>query len=193
MTGRVKDWYEVLGIDTNSHDSAINAAIERMSRLASALANTAPDRSQDVRETIRAIRRDLCSGLDARQAYDQQLARSKTELKSEPLASESGNVVPSEIPGQVAPPPFYAGTQNPQSRHDGQAVSESPPSVVDAVVANLAPVVSRFRRFIQSGWSCPTCGSEGRPGDEILRQVRRVHEDRTFGHGYQIDLRKLLG
>jgi hypothetical protein len=167
VTGRVNDWYVVLGIDTNAPDSAINAAIERMSRQASALANTAPDRSQEIRETIRAIRRDLSSGLDARQAYDQELAKSETQYTSEPRETTPENVVPSELPGRFAPPSFNAGTQTQQSGPDMRAVSEFPPSVVDAVVANLAPVVSRFRRFIQSGWSCPTCGSEGRPGDKF--------------------------
>src|SRR5438034_8618110 len=68
--GKAPDWYAVLGVRPGAPAEEIAAAVERMSRQASALANTAPHRSQELRETTRAIKRDLLSGPEARQRYD---------------------------------------------------------------------------------------------------------------------------
>jgi hypothetical protein len=183
VTGRLNDWYEILGLDAGAPESAIGGAIERLSRQASALANTAPDRSQEIRETVRAMRRDLSSGPGARQAYDRELARLKAQPPPGTPASPAQNVAPPEIPSRFANPPFDADRQDQRLPGDDHTVSPSPPSVVDAVVANLVPAVSRFRRFLQSGWSCPTCGSEGRPGDKFCGKCGASMEVTSVGPG----------
>lgn len=67
------DWYSVLGLSPAASADEIAVAVERLSRQASALAVTAPERSQQLREVTRAIKRDLLSGLESRRRYDQSL------------------------------------------------------------------------------------------------------------------------
>lgn len=72
------NWYAYLGLSPEATAEEIQGAVERLSRQASALAATSPERSQLLRETIRAIKRDLLSGPENRRRYDaltpQQLA-----------------------------------------------------------------------------------------------------------------------
>jgi hypothetical protein len=56
------DWYAYLQLPPQASTRDVEHAIERLSRQASALATTAPERSQQLRETIRSIKRDLLSG-----------------------------------------------------------------------------------------------------------------------------------
>jgi len=67
------DWYSVLRLSPAASADEIAVAVERLSRQASALAVTAPERSQQLREVTRAIKRDLLSGLEGRRRYDQSL------------------------------------------------------------------------------------------------------------------------
>jgi Double zinc ribbon len=145
-TGMVQDWYALLKVDAGSDDQTLDDAIERLSRQASVLANTSPERSQQIRENLRAIKRDLRSGPEARLRYNEKLSGYRQDTVSAAAATRS----PSE------PQAAGQGTNSPQA-----------PSIVDAVVANLAPVASRFRRFLQTGWRCPACGSDGGPGDQF--------------------------
>jgi hypothetical protein len=67
---RQEDWYAYLGLSPQAPEEQIAQAVERLSRQATALAVTAPERSQRLRDTIRLIKRDLLSGQEDRQRYD---------------------------------------------------------------------------------------------------------------------------
>jgi hypothetical protein len=71
---RREDWYVYLGLSPQAPEEEIAQAVERLSRQAAALAVTAPERSQRLRDTIRLIKRDLLSGQENRQRYDFGLA-----------------------------------------------------------------------------------------------------------------------
>ena len=64
------NWYAFLRLSPAAREDEIQSAVERLSRQASALAVTAPERSQSLRETVRAIKRDLLSGPESRRRYD---------------------------------------------------------------------------------------------------------------------------
>jgi Double zinc ribbon len=64
------DWYAYLQLPPDATTEDIEEAVERMSRQAGALATTSPERSQLLRETVRAIKRDLLSGPESRRRYD---------------------------------------------------------------------------------------------------------------------------
>jgi predicted amidophosphoribosyltransferase len=71
---RQADWHAYLGLSPQAPEEQIAQAVERLSRQAAALAVTAPERSQRLRDTIRLIKRDLLSGQENRQRYDLGLA-----------------------------------------------------------------------------------------------------------------------
>jgi hypothetical protein len=73
---RLDDWYAYLRLSPGATTDEIESAVERLSRQATALATTAPERSQSLRETIRAIKRDLLSGPENRQQYDDRVWQS---------------------------------------------------------------------------------------------------------------------
>ena len=56
------DWYAYLRLPPEATAGDIERVVERLSRQASALAATASERSQLLRETVRAIKRDLLPG-----------------------------------------------------------------------------------------------------------------------------------
>jgi curved DNA-binding protein CbpA len=74
MPHTVRDWYAVLGVVRSASTEDISLAIEKLARTSAALAVTNPERSQQIRETARSIRRDLLSGPEARRSYDRSLA-----------------------------------------------------------------------------------------------------------------------
>ncbi|NNN09000.1 MAG: hypothetical protein HKL85_07390 [Acidimicrobiaceae bacterium] len=170
MSGE-RDWYTQLGVPAAATKEDIETAVERMSRQASTLANSAPDRSQALRDKVRAIRADLLSGDDARRRYDSRVA--ELRASSRPANGDVRNVDQSQPAisnsGENATPQF--DVTQPQQRTSSPSLppydfNAARPSIVDAVAANVAPVVSRFRRFLQSGWICPACSTEGSPEDE---------------------------
>jgi len=65
-----EDWYAFLRLSPQASEEEIAQAVERLSRQAAALAVTAPERSQRLRDTVRLIKRDLLSGQENRQRYD---------------------------------------------------------------------------------------------------------------------------
>ena len=67
---RQEDWHAYLGLSPQAPQEQIAQAVERLSLQAAALAVTAPERSQRLRDTIRLIKRDLLSGQENRQRYD---------------------------------------------------------------------------------------------------------------------------
>src|SRR5215471_4045986 len=127
------DWYAFLRLQPDATAEEITVAVERLSRQASALATTAPERSQQLRETLRSIKRDLLSGPENRQRYDQSRAQAQ-------------NAVPPQAPAAPAaerpPAPQYPATPAPPA---------APPSAPDPVYApGPAPegMGARFARFM---------------------------------------------
>jgi len=157
-SAEMRDWYEVLGIDPRAPDDQITAAIERLSRQASALANAAPERSQRLRDTVRLIRRDLQGTPDSRRGYDERLGRTKGQGTSGPqpaatMPQQPGSAAgqtPSAVPGWAAPGSWATG-------------SAPVPSITEAVKANLGPLAARVKKFMQTAWTCSQCGAEGSP------------------------------
>ena len=136
------NWYDMLGVSVDAPEEQLRASTEKLSRQAAALATTAPDRSQQLRDVVRAIRTDLLSGPAARAQYDARLA-------SAPRA-ESPTLEPAgRFPSAMTP--AQSGSQR----------------LIDSVVNGIGPAASRFRRFLQSGWTCPSCGLEGGPADQF--------------------------
>jgi double zinc ribbon protein len=100
--GRSRDWYTILGISAGATAQEIATAVERMTRQASALSVTDPDRSHQLREQIRDIKRDLLSGELERQRYDQSLA-SDLQVKHPQAADIPASEFPAEPPAAEFP------------------------------------------------------------------------------------------
>jgi hypothetical protein len=150
----VKDWYEALGLTSDADLRDIDVAIERKSRQASAIANTAPDRSQQIRDMIRAIRSDLLSGVDKRHEYDERLTRARLSAAAPSPLPPTRNVEP--VPTPTGPTPA-----------DESRVPPSP--TVNVPSGEVGRLASRFRQFLQSGWTCPSCHAEGMPEDKFCK------------------------
>ncbi len=138
------NWYTYLGLSPEAATEEIQSAVERLSRQASALAATSPERSQLMRETIRAIKRDLLSGPENRRLYDAQRAAPQAPA-------------PTFRPAPVPVPPA-AGPAPPGS-------SPYPPSAYPPPPGQGAG--SRLARFLKTGWTCPSCGKGGVPSDKF--------------------------
>jgi Double zinc ribbon len=136
-----KDWYAVLKMAADAPTADIAGAVEKLSRQAASMANTAPERSQQLRETVRAMKRDLLSGDEARERYNGQ---------RRPASHVAG-----ASPREPYPPPVTT------TRRPGPAVGPSPGNED----AKKRP--SRFMQFLQSGWTCPECGEGALPGDKF--------------------------
>lgn len=141
---RQQDWYAYLRLSRQAPEEQIAQAVERLSRQAAALAVTAPERSQRLRDTIRLIRRDLLSGQENRQRYDLGLAAAGAAgppAGPPPAAARAvpGPVGPQGAPVPVAPAPAFGG--------EG--------------------VGSRIARFLRTGWTCAACGKEALPSDRF--------------------------
>jgi Double zinc ribbon len=89
------DWYAYLGLSRDATPDEIRSGIERLSRQASALATTSPERSQLLRETIRAIKRDLLPAPGNRAPG--------------PVPPAPGPVPPAPAPMRPSPVPAPAG------------------------------------------------------------------------------------
>ncbi|HXP20994.1 MAG TPA: hypothetical protein VN840_15230, partial [Streptosporangiaceae bacterium] len=130
---QAQNWYSVLGLAPAATGEEITEAVERLTRQASALALTAPERSRQLREQARAIKRDLLSGEAERQRYDQELARRSQAGAAQ--AAQAGNLAaayppPGTVPpGQAYPPP---GTVPPPQGYP-------PPGPVPPAQANPPP------------------------------------------------------
>ena len=93
-----EDWYAYLNIAPDAPTEQVEQAVERLSRQATALAVTAPERSQRLRDTVRSIKRDLLSGPEARARYD---------AEREAAATSAQPASPQEAAPQVPPPPSF--------------------------------------------------------------------------------------
>jgi hypothetical protein len=155
-----KNWYEILGVPTDAPSSDVTSAVERLSRQASALANVSPDRSQQLRDLVRSIRQDLVSGQEARDQYDHALAKSIAPPPPVASTMAQGEVQRPEF-GQQASPVWAYSPPNPVPG------TTAPAPVSDFVSETVMPLVGRFRRFLQSGWTCQSCGAEATPADRF--------------------------
>lgn len=183
MTGwmeltRHNDWYAYLGLPPEATAEEIQHGVERLSRQASALAATAPERSQQLRETIRAIKRDLLSGPDERAAYDAAQTADSAPAAPPPAAMPPGpfNMAPAPAPAAPGPafdaPPYSSPPDSaPSSAAPPGPPYSAPPGPPPPLSAYLPPAgqaaVSRLARFLRTGWTCPACGKGGLPSDKF--------------------------
>jgi hypothetical protein len=155
MTGH--DWYAYLQLPPEATAGDVEQAVERLSRQASALAATAPERSQLLRETIRAIKRDLLSGPQRRPRH--------AAPDPQPLAPPAPPAAPapaaSAPPAPVRPVPL-------------------PPAPVPSAPAGQG-TGSRLARFLRTGWTCPACGKGAVPSDKFCTKcgtpIRPLHPE----------------
>ncbi len=125
-----EDWYAYLNIAPDAPTEQVEQAVERLSRQATALAVTAPERSQRLRDTVRSIKRDLLSGAEARARYDagREAAATAAQPPSPPVAPSP--VPPSPVaPSPVPPPPSFtpaSGTVPPADGGSAAAVFRAP-------------------------------------------------------------------
>lgn len=142
------NWYAYLRLPRDATAQEIAGAVERLSRQASALSVTAPERSQLLRETIRAMKRDLLSGPENRRRYDVSGPRG---LAPPPAAVPPASLSPA--PRAYRPESqVVQGPQAPQAAWDGQ---------------NIRGPGSRLAQFLRTGWTCPACGKGGVPSDKF--------------------------
>lgn len=172
MTGwmeltRHNDWYAYLGLPPEATAEEIQHGVERLSRQASALAATAPERSQQLRETVRAIKRDLLSGPDDRAAYD--AARSPDSAPgAPPPAATPGGPPFNAAPPAAAPDPALDPAPAPPPAAPPPAGPPGPaPLQPSAYLPAGQAAMSRLARFLRTGWTCPACGKGGLPSDKF--------------------------
>jgi DnaJ-class molecular chaperone len=83
--------YKLLNVERDATVETIAGAMERLTRQASALANTAPERSQQMRENIREVREFLLSGEEQRRRYDEQLQISDEQDRARAAAAAAAD------------------------------------------------------------------------------------------------------
>lgn len=165
-TDATSNWYDLLGLPVGAPDDEVAAAAEKLSRHAAALATTAPERSQQLRDTVRSIRADLLSGSAARAHYDARLASSPA---AGPAASPPPQppAAPPPFTAPASPPPQFSEPMPPSAPYAASASPSGPQNLIDSVVNGIGPAAARLRRFLQSGWTCPSCGADGGPADRF--------------------------
>jgi double zinc ribbon protein len=149
------NWYAFLRLSPEATAEEIQSAVERLSRQASALAATAPERSQLLRETIRSIKRDLLSGPENRRRYD---ASRPPDPALRPMSAAAWPTPSGSAPGAPAPGAPAPGAPAPV-----------PPEPVPYAPTRdgVEGFGSRLARFLRTGWTCPACGNEGVPSDKF--------------------------
>lgn len=141
-----KDWYGVLGLDRIAATDEVARAVERLGRQAAAMANTAPERSQHLRETIRAIKRDLLGSDEQRRLYDAGLAA---------------------LPSTAVAPAPGRDVELGASRASDTGLSRTGAS-------QAARRTARFLQFLKTGWTCPACGEGALPSDKFCPRCGAV-------------------
>ena len=167
------DWYAYLQLPLQASIRDVEQAVERLSRQASALATTAPERSQQLRETIRSIKRDLLSGPESPRSYDAPRVRdlapppppAATAIAPPPAPATAPRRAPKHArpePAAPMPPAPTAYTPMPPS---------PTPAPMPSVPVGTAPpgqgAGSRLARFLRTGWTCPACGKGALPSDKF--------------------------
>ena len=147
------DWYAYLHLAVDASTEEIERTVERLSRQAAALAVTAPERSQQLRDTVRAVKRDLLSGPEARARYD--ASRAEAAAMGDATAPQPPSSSSSPPPPPPPPPPLPPPQQQPGYRPAG------------AWPGGQEPISSRIARFLRTGWTCAACGKEALPADKF--------------------------
>lgn len=148
-----EDWYAYLRLSPDATTEQIEQAVERLGRQAAALAATAPERSQLLRETVRSIKRDLLSGPEAKQRYDAGRAAA-------PQPAYQGEQPAGPIP--VSPAPAFAG--------------QSMSSRISRFLRTGWTCVSCGKDALPSDKFCTKCGAPIKPvqPDASAPRTRRV-------------------
>lgn len=167
--GEQPNWYALLGVAATASSQQISAAVERLSRQATALSVTAPERSRLLRDQIRAIKHDLLSSAARRQHYDQALAGPAAGAPGQPLGpppAGSPNPPPASPP-PASPAPYRPAPYDPAVH--GPA-GHGPAGRGPAAAASGPGLMSRVAKFLQTGWVCTTCGHGALPGDKFCQK-----------------------
>lgn len=204
MTGwmeltRHNDWYAYLGLPPEATAEDVQHGVERLSRQASALAATSPERSQQLRETIRAIKRDLLSGPDDRAAHEAARLPASAPAAPPPAAAPPGSfgAAPPASPVPPAPPVQSAAAMlGPGSDAPPAPAPAAPPPAAPAGPGPLPPspyaqvgqaAMARLARFLRTGWTCPSCGKGGLPSDKFCTKcgapIQAIRHDTASGPG----------
>ncbi|WP_300603368.1 zinc ribbon domain-containing protein [Trebonia sp.] len=164
-----EDWYAYLRLSPQAPTEEIEQAVERLSRQAAALAVTAPERSQLLRETVRSIKRDLLSGPESRQRYDAGLAAAAQQAVPPPQPQPQPQPQHAMPPVQQLAPPAQPFPPAPYA--PGAPAPMPPPPA--PIPVSPAPAFaaegmgSRIARFLRSGWTCSGCGKDALPSDKF--------------------------
>ena len=165
------DWYSFLGIGPGATTEQITAAVERLSRQANALAVTAPERARQLRDQARAIKQDLLSGAESRQRYDHGLAaRTANDADTQPpgpVLRQAPAGYPMAAPAGPATPRPTASPPGPAIQSGPMPYGYSPPPVVRAPGVQAPGLMSRISKFLQTGWTCVSCGYGTQPTDKF--------------------------
>ncbi len=173
-----EDWYAYLRLSPLASTEEIEQAVERLSRQAAALAVTAPERSQLLRETVRSIKRDLLSGPESRQRYDAGRAAAAQQAAAQPQAQPQQAMPPVQqamppVPQMAPPPPPFPPAGMPAPYPPGAPAPMPPPPPSAPIPVSPAPAFagegmgSRIARFLRSGWTCTGCGKDALPSDKF--------------------------
>lgn len=157
-----EDWYAYLRLSPEATTEQIEQAVERLSRQAAALAVTAPERSQLLRETVRTIKRDLLSGAEGRQRYD--AARAAAAQQPAPPVQQGAPPVAPPVQ-QAAPQPAAWPPAQQSAWPPAQQAAPIPVSPAPALAGE--GVGSRIARFLRTGWTCSSCGKDALPSDKF--------------------------
>jgi hypothetical protein len=131
---RQEDWYAYLGIAPDAPTEQIEQAVERLSGQATALAVTAPERSQGLREAVRAISGELLSGPEARARYD--AGRETTAAPAPVPLSQLPPPTSSSLASNAIPPP---PSQSPPAQLPPPPMPASPSETVPPPPSRLPP------------------------------------------------------
>jgi hypothetical protein len=101
----VDNHYEFLGLKPTASHEEIETAIEHVSEQAIALVYTSPQRSSDLWERIRQMRRDLLATAEGRQVYDEALLR-REKLTGNARTASAGTATNFRQPVEPEPSPL---------------------------------------------------------------------------------------
>ncbi len=160
------DWFEYLKLAPDAPAGQVEQAVERLSRQAASLAVTAPERSQQLRDTVRAIKRDLLSGPENRARYD--AARAAVQPAPVPPAPPAPTGSPAHQRPEAPPPGQAPWPAVPQVQPSAPGAGPVPAGgTPGSVLGGLEGLGSRVARFLRTGWTCSACGKEAMPSDKF--------------------------
>jgi ARC6-like, IMS domain len=157
--------YDLLGVDMFAPRTAIEAAVERISKQANAMANTDPAHSQQLRNRIRQVKEDLLEGEERRNIYNRRIL----DLQREEFSGADSLPLTAEWRTDESPRARRVGSgvfpRAPESAASGYSAAPSaPPSsdrltpvLIGAAVAVAILIVAgtTFALVRQKGGSTP--------------------------------------